>query len=77
LLLRLVQSATPEELRGALVPGRIDKERPALRKKMGAQILAAAPVAYLPFVPAEYKLMAAEALVRGSLFPGLGLGDFG
>lgn len=57
------QSATPEELRGALAPGRIDAERPALRRKLGAHIMAAVPAAYLPFVPAEYKLMAAEALV--------------
>ena len=58
------QEVTPDDLRGALVPGRIDAERPAIRRKLGKHILDAAPVAYLPFVSNEYKLMAAEALVR-------------
>jgi len=62
------QSATPEELRGALTPGRLDAERPALRRKLGSRILEATPVAYMSFLPDDYKRVAAEALVRAFLF---------
>lgn len=65
----MLQSATPEELRGALTPGRLDAERPALRRKLGSRIVDATPVAYLSFLPDDYKRAAAEALVRYFFYP--------
>lgn len=57
------QSATPEELRGALTPGRLNAERPALRRKLGSRMLEAMPMAYMSFLPGDYQRAAAEALV--------------